>query len=428
METAHVSMAVKKAACRELSLALREAQSDLRILRRINWPAAMAEDFSRGRISSVDPRKIYGELGFSPKEKRRRLNEIARKAEDRLGDLAAGKLLQGRVNEYLCTVQLLASAGTDQFTEAGRKFWGSSRDKLFSNGTTVAQYARALRKIIRNISTPELALETEKVIPAKALLAMMRAHFREAHLTELIELSISDKITANAVAGSGKIKIRKDALFSTKDIQVLIYHEAYTHCATGANGRSQPYAKFLGFDSPKCTSTQEGLAVLMEIFTNSTYPHRIQKIADRVIGVSLAEEGGTPADVYEYYRESGYSKAESYQLMSRVFRGTNLKGGQAFTKDIAYLTGLIECYNFIEFCLLKNKFEYVPLLFAGKLNVQEMPLIVQAAKDGFIDKPKWVPARFLDVESLSSWFICAAAFGQMGDPEHQSSFLQRFSS
>jgi uncharacterized protein (TIGR02421 family) len=297
---------------------------------------------------------------------------------------------------------------------------------LFSDGTTVAAYAKRLRSLIEVLRTGE-DFNVSRVLPAEAVAELMRVHFRQVHLAEHISIAVTDKITANACAGNGKIKLRKGARFSTKDVQVLIHHEAFTHVATASNGHAQPYAKFLGFDSPRCTSTQEGLAVLMEIFSNSTYSERILKIADRVIGVSLAEEGGGPRDVFEYYRERGYKKRESFQLMSRVFRGTDFRPGNAFTKDVAYLKGLIECFNFIQFCLVRNHTESLPLLFAGKLHVREIPALCRLQDLGLLKPPKWIPAQFQDVDALSSWFVCASAFGQMGDIDYHERFAASYS-
>ncbi len=165
----------------------------------------------------------------------------------------------------------------------------------------------------------------------------------------------------------------------------------------------------------------------MEIFSNSTYPARILRIADRVIGVSLAEDGAGPRDVFDYYKERGYSRRESFQLMSRVFRGTDFRGGSAFTKDVAYLKGLIECFNFIQFCLVRNHLSSLPLLFAGKLNIKEMPALCRLSELGLIKLPKWIPAPFQDIDSLSSWFVCASAFGQMGDVEYHEKFAASYS-
>jgi hypothetical protein len=108
--------------------------------------------------------------------------------------------------------------------------------------------------------------------------------------------------------------------------------------------------------------------------------------------------------------------------MSRAFRGTDLGHGQAFTKDISYVKGLVECYNYIQFCLVTNRPRWIGFLFAGKTNVSEMPLLMRAADQKFVKRPKWIPAPFQDVDALSSSLICNSALGQLGD----SAYHQRF--
>ncbi len=424
-EASQNSKGAARRACKMLSMQLRNTQIPLRILSHVAWDREHEASFHRrGRLTSkIDNLYPKRNLQFETTEKMREIEKFKHRTRRLLGDDSpVAHLMVGRAGDYQEVTRLLSSIGTKDFYPQSRTLWGSASDKLFSDGTTVLEYAKTLRKMIVRLVTPEQSLDDERVIPAPAVIELIKAHFRQVHLLENIDLQISDKIVANAAAGAGKIKFRKDALFSTRDIQVLIYHEAYTHVATGTNGRAQPYAKFLSFDSPRCTSTQEGLAVLMEIFSNSIYPQRLLKIADRVINVGMAEQGASPKEVYEHLRGLNYHKGESFQLMSRAFRGTDLSTGQAFTKDVAYLRGLIECFNFVQYCLTKNRTDCLPLLFSGKLALSEMGHVTAAHKEGFIKSPKWVPNPFQDLQTLSSWFICAGALGQMGDSAYHDRF------
>lgn len=399
------------------SRGLFEIQKNLRILSNICWPTSVEERFHLGKGIRKEVKSFYSARGlsFDAETKSEEIERVKGQIRYRLGGSPLEPVLLGRLDDYHSVAHLLEARGTPEFNTWSRKLWGSSQDKLFSDGTTVLQYAQTLRRIIKSLVTPEQRHEDEKVIPAQAAVELMKVRFRESHLMEYIDVVLSDKIVANAAAAVGKIKLRRDAMFSVKDLEVLIYHEAFTHIATGLNGRAQPFAKFLGFDSPRCTSTQEGLAVLMEIFSNTTYPQRILKIADRVIAVGNAENGADPKQVHDDLCQKGYSEHEAYQLMARVFRGTDLRAGSAFTKDVSYLKGLIECFNFIQFCLVKNRAKLIPFLFAGKLNIDEMPALARAATEHLVQKPKWVPSQFQDLGALSSWFICTAALGQLSD-------------
>lgn len=415
-------------ALKVLSLELREIQRHLRILPALRWDAEAEAKFTKPALFKRHVQTFYAS--------RPRVFELARMHDDLAalkgrvneevgrGD-EAGSVLKKAIADFANVASLVDAVGKPSFAHFSRQLFGSAHDPLFSDGTTIYEYARRLRRTVKLLGSPN-AQSTRKVIPAAAVAELMKARFREAHLLEHIDVVVTDELGANACASHGKIKIRADALFSAKDVDVLIYHEAYTHVATSINGANQPFAKFLGFQSPRCTSTQEGLAVLMEIFSLSIYPQRLKKIADRVIAVGMAEEGADPYAIFDYYIQEKYTEREAYQLMSRVFRGTDLASAQAFTKDVSYLKGLIECFNFIQYCLVSDRTDAIPFLFAGKLNVHEIPLLVRAHEAKSVFRPKWVPAPFQDIDALSSWFICTSALGQMGDVSYHERFAKAF--
>lgn len=415
-------------ALKALSLELRELQRPLRILPALRWDADAEGTFPKASAFKKHVTAFYKDRPrvFQVERVREDLTQLRQKVDDELGRTDdAGAVLKNAITDFINVASLVDAVGTSSFGHFSRQLFGSAHDPLFSDGTTIYEYARRLKRTVKLLVSTQ-PRSTQKVIPAAAVAELMRARFRDAHLLEYIDVEVTSDIGANACASHGKIKIRADALFSAKDVDVLIYHEAYTHVATSLNGANQPFAKFLSFMSPRCTSTQEGLAVLMEIFSLSIYPQRLKKIADRVIAVGMAEEGADPYAIFDYYIQEKYSEREAYQLMSRVFRGTDLSTGQAFTKDVSYLKGLIECFNFIQYCLVSNQGDAIPFLFAGKLNVNEIPRLVRAYDAKQVVRPKWVPAPFQDLDALSSWFICTSALGQLGDVSYHERFAKAF--
>src|SRR5690606_4701429 len=96
----------------------------------------------------------------------------------------------------------------------------------------------------------------------------------------------------------------------------------WVHAGTTINGRQQPVAKWLSVGPPRCASTQEGLAVLMEIFTFRTSVKRAQRINDRIISIAKVEEGANLIDIFEYFRTEGYEEEECLANSLRLFRGS----------------------------------------------------------------------------------------------------------
>ena len=80
------------------------------------------------------------------------------------------------------------------------------------------------------------------------------------------------------------------------------------------NGQYQPVCTFLGKGPPSSTMTQEGLAVITEIFAFASHPGRVRRLTNRIEGVALAEAGANFLEVFRYFQSEGYDPPESYQL------------------------------------------------------------------------------------------------------------------
>ena len=57
---------------------------------------------------------------------------------------------------------------------------------------------------------------------------------------------IKDQLSARATASSKRIRLRKDATFSNKDVDQLVNQQAFIHVATTLNGKLQKNIKILG--------------------------------------------------------------------------------------------------------------------------------------------------------------------------------------
>src|SRR5262249_34573828 len=153
-------------------------------------------------------------------------------------------------------------------------------------------------------------------------------------------VKLSDEIIADAAAGAEFVKIRNNAQFSWRDLRVFEVHEGWVHLGTTLNGLRQPICTFLSKGHPSSTITQEGLAIIMEIFTFSSHPGRMQGLTDRITAIHMAETGANFIEVFNFFREQGCTEEEAYARASRVFRGSTPSNGP-FTKDLVYNKGFI---------------------------------------------------------------------------------------
>ena len=391
-----------------LSERLVEIQRPIRILDAIKWDQSVEQDFFANKAKKL-PRvdATYYQsipLGFDSAKKDLELQELAQEIERVLGrEDELGHVLQRMTQEYRDVCVMLAKRGTHQFYEQSKKLYGSPKDRFFQNDTTLMDQGRLLYGMLTGLENKSLGQEYPKDISSEEVVRELQDRFSRSFLKNQIEVRLDDGIVADAAAGSDVIKIKRGAKFSKKDIDIFEVHEGWVHVATTLNGKAQKVAKFLSKGPPGCAATQEGLAIMMEIFTFSSYPLRARSINDRILGVDKAEEGADFLDVYQFYLSEHYSPPDAFRNAMRVFRGGCVTGKSPFTKDIAYCRGFIENYNFIRMAIKRGKPELIPFMFAGKVMIDDVPLLYQRSMDGVIDMPGLLPPHFADLNGLAVW-------------------------
>lgn len=232
---------------------------------------------------------------------------------------------------------------------------------------------------------------------------------------------VSDDMVADAAAGADSIKLSQQAMFSDRDLRYLEVHEGWVHVGTTLNGATQPYCFFLSKGSPSSSVIQEGLAVITEVVTFSSYPGRIRKITNRVIALDKVRQGATFVDIYRYFIECGLSEDDSYNQTVRVFRGSTPDGGP-FTKDLSYAKGFVMIYNFIRFAISQRHIDSIPLLFAGKLVLDDLPLLNELRNMNLLTAPVYLPPPFRDLAALSAWMSFSLFLNKFSLNEIQKSF------
>ncbi len=394
---------------RTLSDRIVEAQKPIRILDSIKWPDSVETSVvaSDGKeMPKID--KAYYEkhlpLGYEPTVKMAEFSVLIRDIKKELGPKdELGKILTNTAEEYHDVVAMLAARGTKKFYEYSCKLYGSPRDPFFDNVTTSEKLALLLKRIFVRLDETAIGPPKKKDIPAREAVRILKSRFDKSFLNGCVEVKLSDGIVADAAAGSSYVKIRQDAFFSQRDIDLLEVHEGWTHVATSVNGSLQTTARWMAKGPPRCTMTQEGLALLMEVITFRSYPHRANKVIDRILGVVKAEQGADALELYRFYRDDGLTEHESYRAMMRVCRGGLVTGGAPFTKDISYAGGFIKNYNFIRIAIRRGRPELVRFLFCGKLNVEDIPLLYSRHLEGIVDAPVYLPPPFVDLSGLAVW-------------------------
>jgi uncharacterized protein (TIGR02421 family) len=191
--------------------------------------------------------------------------------------------------------------------------------------------------------------------------------------------------------------------FSKKDLDIFEVHEGWVHLGTTLNGSNQPYAKWLSKGPPCSTVTQEGLAVIMELFNFALFPRRALRLNDRLLACQMAEDGADLLQDIDFFRNKEQGDEQAVKNAGRIFRGAPLTGGSPFTKDIAYLKGFVMIYNFMRVASQEGRTDLIPFLFAGKVTLEDLPVLKHYHDEGVITNPKYLPPQIKDLNGLAIW-------------------------
>ncbi len=418
---------------RRISQRIVDVQKPIRILDAIKWDPSVEEELIQSNYKNIP--KVDGEyfrrfpLGYDPNVKLTEIAEIIadiKRSLDNHDPLA--RLLITVAEQYDLVVQMLMNRGTKKFWEFSRKLYGSPKDLFYNDHNTILDLGKLLYSILSRTDDASLGPAYPENVEAETVVSELNSRFKTYFSEEAsVKAMISDGILADAAAGSDKVKIRQGSKFSTRDIDILEVHEGWVHVGTTQNGMQQHVAKWLSKGPPRVSSTQEGLAVILEIFTFRTYPRRARTINDRILGIDKVEDGANFAELIEFYRTEGYEESDCFASAKRVFRGGPLSGGAPFTKDISYCKGFIENYNFLRAAIRAGKPHLIPFLFVGKVHVDDVPLLYQKHQEGVIDAPKFLPPQFKDMNGLAVWMSFSSFLNQIDLKRVQEHYNKLFS-
>lgn len=378
------------AAATELSKELVEVAKKVRVLSELSWPAATLErfvtDYAAGRASLPAPPMV------NAAEVRGHLDALTRIAKrcDRQDPLA--QFVATTALSYADAASLLLDAGTAAFGRRSIEVYGAPRDPI--PGAEMSHLDAALSLLER---TADLTAAIDDDEHAYCLTAQ---HVKEKldHAIHgffgpgVVDVVIDDELASKAAASANRIRIRGRTCFSDADIDQLLHHEAFVHSATALNGRAQTVLSALGLGAPRTTATQEGLATLAELMVGAIDLSRLRRIALRTVAVDMALEGADFLEVFKFFLAHGQTTEESSRSAMRIFRGGDVRGRSAFTKDVVYLHGLVAVHTFFRRAIAEGRPELIERSFVGRLALTDVLALEEAFDDGRIARPRHVPS------------------------------------
>ena len=373
------------------------ASRQIKILRSVAWPLKVRTAFFQKK-AQVLPVVEYEPFDLES------VSECISQSQAMLKKTVYDIWLNSKAEDLKLSARLISSRGTKDFFNISNEVYGLPTGKLRDGASTPLDLVDQFQSILDSFQNNPVSSTSQMVISAE----VVAKHFREAvgftFGSKAPKVTVVDNLSAKATATSREIKIRKKGRFTYKNIRQLINHEALVHVATTLNGRSQHQMKILGANYGAVTKTQEGLAVFSEFITGSMDIERMRRLADRVIAVQMAIDGADFIDVYRFFLEKTERKYQAFEQARRVFRGGVLSGGAPFTKDIVYLDGLIRVHNFFRRAVEKSRDDALRLVFSGKIDLDDIPVLLKMKQDGLIKDPKYIPPWADDLNYLICYF------------------------
>lgn len=388
---------------------LADAARPLRVLKTIDWPVEARVRFLARKGKDLP------EVAYEPVDPGRTLRRVERARRIATGHATIDAWLKRHADAIEATARMLEAVGTAGFYTHGRTLYGDSSTPLRLHPATPLDMARSIHDSIDKLARIRIEPTGGASHSATQVARTIRKALAERFGADAPAVTIVPKLSANALATSKEIRIRRDARFTDRDAQQLLQHEAWIHCGTSINGKHQDLLPILGVGYPYTTRTQEGLAVFAEVVSATIELDRFRRLADRVVAIQMAVDGADFREVYRWFLERVGQPEQAYENTRRVYRGGVLTGGAPFTKDVSYLFGLLQVGNVMRAMFAAGRADVLKLLFCGKLDVQDLPALCELAAMGLCRAPRNVPPWISDPRSLLAT-LTYSAFTSRIDP------------
>ncbi|HET7925374.1 MAG TPA: flavohemoglobin expression-modulating QEGLA motif protein [Rhodanobacteraceae bacterium] len=378
----------------------------IKVLKAIDWPAELEERFLSGWRRGA-PELPEPPTRAAPFDAEIAALDALMRRIDRGHPI--GNWLFKSAWSYAVAARMLAGIGTPEFTRCSTLLYGRPDFRYRSQDVTNVDAASEMLAITDELIGGQRLPPVPFDIPAETLAEMLRERMGPIFDRDDVRIVLDPDLSSKATASSKRVALRATALFSERDLEQLLQHEAFIHTLTSLNGRHQPHLKVLGLGTPRTTRTQEGLATFSEIITGAIDISRLRRLALRVVMVKRALDGADFLEVFRGFLDAGQSEVESYRSAARVFRGGDVRGGVCFTKDGAYLEGVMIIHVFIRKVLQEGRGELLPMLFAGRLTTADVIMLAPYRETGLVAPPVYVPPWARDPQRVLSIMAFSAA-------------------
>jgi len=369
------------------------------VLKYLNWPdeieTRFLQDWSKGCPS-------LPEVELQIPDWKDEISALDTFVNECQGEDPILQFLRRTAISYAEAGRMLMAAGTPEFTERSIHIYGRPDEVYATQSFTGVDAAAFLLEKTDQLNRGTYIVPANADLPADKFAEKLGQAVQTYFTDDAVEVIVDNKLSSKAIAGTTRIRVRESAMFSDLDFDQLYNHEALVHMATAINGRRQPNLKCLELGAPRTTRTQEGIAVFSEIVTRSMDINRLRRLALRIQILKNALEGADFIECFKQFLDAGQDELEAYKSTQRIFRGGDVRGSYGFTKDCAYLKGVMETHVLMNVAIRDNQPQVIERLFAGRLALSDVITLEPYFDSGFLQRPYYVPPWARDTRRLAA--------------------------
>ena len=386
---------------RELDDTLVGSVSGIHLLRHLTWPVEVQQSFLDDWRRGVKTLPVVEYAPVDLTDTRRALDRIVKECHG-IDHPVAGYLSDTALS-YGQICQLMELAGSRQAGDISVAVYGRRGSLLPGSQQSNLEAATYFLDVSRDYFQALKLVGPGTLLPSEEVAVQLRAKIGSVITDDEIQVVIDPHLASKAAAGATRIRLRAGTGFAEDDVEQLLQHEAFIHSLTALNGRRQPNLRSLSLGAPRTTPAQEGLATFAELVTGAIDIARMERIALRVNAIHLARSGADFLELFEFFLNSGQPEVESFHSTMRVFRGVPVNGGSAFTKDVVYLTGMLEVHTFFRWALETQQLDTCKLLFAGRMMLKDVFRLKSVFEDGTLAPPRYLPPWMTRTNGLTAY-------------------------
>ncbi len=314
---------------------------------------------------------------------------------------------------FAVAAHMLRERGTPGFVARSTALYGLPSDRMPGSAISHLDAANMLIETTKDLAAVGVGHDEGVCLMPEYVASEIRKRVEPVLGKDTPEFEIDLQLASKAAASATRIRLRGGTCFSRADIYQLAQHEALVHSLTAINGRRQPLLGCMGAGSPRTTLAQEGLATVAELTTGSMDIARLRRIALRICATHIALEGADFLDVFRFFLDHGQTEIESAHSTGRVFRGGDVRGRIAFTKDVVYLCGMVAVHTFLHKAIAEARPELIRRVFAGRLALSDLVELAPCFESGEVAEPVYLPPWAKDLDRLAAYLAFSSVINRI---------------